>query len=74
MTAEGLRPLERGEIRSEGGELPGMVVPLAVVAATGRSGQPRKRGMTGQRQGAAERTAKEIAAQLRTAAEEQGWI
>ena len=34
MTAQGLRPLGRGEVKSGGGELPGMVLPLAVVAAT----------------------------------------
>ena len=83
MTAEGLRPLGRGEIRSEGGELPGLVVPLAVVAATASpiglivGGTAKATGeVTGSEtiEGAAERTAKEIAAQLRTAAEEQGWI
>ncbi|MCC2662805.1 MAG: hypothetical protein K0S35_727 [Geminicoccaceae bacterium] len=83
MTAQGLRPLARGEIRSEGGELPGMVVPLAVVAATASpiglivGGTAKATGeVTGSEtiEGAAERTAKEIAAQLRTAAEEQGWI
>jgi hypothetical protein len=83
MTAEGLRPLGRGEIRSGGGELPGMVVPLAVVAATANpiglvvGGAAKASGeATGSEtiQGAAKRTADEIAAQLRTAAEEQGWI
>jgi hypothetical protein len=76
MTAEGLRPLGRGEIRSEGGELPGMVVPLAVVAATASpiglivGGTAKATGeVTGSEtiEGAADRTAKEIAAQLRTA-------
>jgi len=83
MTAEGLRPLGRGEIRSGGGELPGMVVPLAVVAATANpiglvvGGAVKATGeATGSDtiEGAARRTADEIAAQLRTAAEEQGWI
>lgn len=83
MTAQGLRPLGRGEIRSEGGELPGMVLPLAVVAATASpiglivGGTAKATGeVTGSEtiEGAAERTAKEIAAQLRAAAEEQGWI
>ena len=83
MTAEGLRLLGSGEIRSGGGELPGMVVPLAVVAATASpigpivGGAAKATGeVTGSEtiEGAAERTAKEIAAQLRTAAEEQGWI
>jgi hypothetical protein len=83
MTAEGLRPLGRGEIGSEGGELPGMVLPVAVVAATASpiglivGGTAKATGeVTGSEtvEGAAERTADEIAAQLRTAAEEQGWI
>jgi hypothetical protein len=83
MTAQGLRPLARGEVRSGGGELPGMVVPLAVVAATANpiglvvGGAAKATGeATGSEtiEGAAQRTADEIAAQLRTAAEEQGWI
>jgi Domain of unknown function (DUF4410) len=83
MTAEGLRPLGRGEVRSGGGELPGMVLPLAVVAATANpiglvvGGAVKATGeVTGSDtiEGAAKRTADEIAAQLRTAAEEQGWI
>jgi hypothetical protein len=83
MTAQGLRPLGRGEVRSEGGELPGMVLPAAVLAATASpiglivGGTAKATGeVTGSEtiEGAAERTAKEIAAQLRTAAEEQGWI
>jgi hypothetical protein len=83
MTSAGLRPLGRGEIKSEGGKLPGMAVPLAVVAATANpiglivGGTMKGTGeVTGSEtiEGAAERTADEIAAQLRTAAEEQGWI
>jgi hypothetical protein len=83
MTAGGMRPLGRGEIKSEGGKLPGMMVPLAVVAATASpiglvvGGTAKATGeATGSEniEGAAERTADEIAAQLRTAAEEQGWI
>jgi Domain of unknown function (DUF4410) len=83
MTADGLRPLARGEIKSGGGKLPGVVVPVAVVAATANpiglivGGAAKATGeVTGSEtiEGAAERTAKEIAAQLRTAAEQQGWI
>ena len=83
MTADGLRPLARGEIKSGGGKLPGVVVPAAVVAATANpiglivGGAAKATGeVTGSEtiEGAAERTAKEIAAQLRTAAEQQGWI
>jgi hypothetical protein len=83
MTPEGLRPLGRGEVRSGGGELPGMVLPLAVVAATANpiglvvGGATKGTGeVTGSDtiEGAAKRTADEIAAQIKTAAEEQGWI
>jgi hypothetical protein len=83
MTAQGLRLLGRGEVRSAGGKLPGMVLPAAVLAATASpiglivGGTAKATGeVTGSEtiEGAADRTAKEIAAQLRTAAEEQGWI
>ena len=83
MTAQGLRPLGRGEVRAEGGKLPGMVLPAAVLAATASpiglivGGTAKATGeVTGSEtiEGAADRTAEEIAAQLRTAAEEQGWI
>jgi hypothetical protein len=83
MTARGLRPLARGEVRSGGGELPGMVLPFAVAAATASpigvivGGTAKATGeATGSEtiQGAARRTADEIAVQLQTAAEAQGWI
>jgi hypothetical protein len=83
MTDQGLRPLARGQIKSGGGELPGMVVPLAVVAATANpiglivGGTLKGTGeVTGSDtiEGTAKRTADEIAAQLRTVAQEQGWI
>jgi hypothetical protein len=83
MTPQGLRPLGRSEIKSGGGKLPGMVVPLAVVAATANpiglivGGTAKATGeATGSDtiEGAAKRTADEIAAQLKTAAEKQGWI
>ena len=83
MTTEGLRPLGRGEVRSGGGELPGVVLPLAVVAATANpiglvvGGAVKLTGeATGSDtiEGSAKRTAEEIAAQLKTTAEEQGWI
>ena len=68
---------------SEGGKLPGIVLPAAVLAATASplglivGGTAKATGeVTGREtiEGAAERTADEIAAQLKTAAEEQGWI
>jgi Domain of unknown function (DUF4410) len=83
MTAQGLRQLGRGEVRSGGGKMPGMVLPLAVVAATANpiglvvGGAVKLTGeATGQGtiEGAAKRTASEIAAQLREAAQRQGWI
>ena len=83
MTAEGLRPLGRGEVRSGGGDMPGMVAPLAVVAATANpiglvvGGAVKLTGeATGSDtiEGAAKRTADEIAAQLQQTAEAQGWI
>ena len=83
MTAAGLRPLGRGEVRSGGGDMPGMVLPLAVVAATANpiglvvGGAVKLTGeATGSDtiEGSAKRTAEEIAAQIKTTAEEQGWI
>ena len=83
MTAEGLRPLGRGQIRSGGGHMPGMVLPVAVVAATANpiglvvGGAIKATGeLTGSAtiEGAAKRTASEIAVQLRDAAVRQGWI
>lgn len=83
MTAQGLRPLGRGEVKSGGGELPGMILPLAVVAATANpiglivGGAIKATGeATGSDtiEGAAKRTAAAIAGQLREAAQKQGWI
>jgi hypothetical protein len=83
VTAQGLRPLGRGEIRSGGGRMPGMVLPIAVVAATANpiglvvGGAIKATGeATGQGtiEGAAKRTAAAIAEQLHEAAQRQGWI
>jgi hypothetical protein len=83
MTAQGLRLLGSGEFRSGGGKTPGIAVPVAVLAVTASpiglmvGGAAKVYGeATGSDsiEGAAKRTADEIAAQLRTAAEEQGWI
>ena len=82
-TAAGLRLLGSGEVSSAGGGLPGVAAPLAVLAVTANpiglvvGGGAKLYGeATGSDtiEGAAKRTADEIAAQLRTAAEEQGWI
>ena len=83
MTAQGLRPLGRGEIRSGGGKMPGMVLPIAVVAATANpiglivGGAIKATGeATGSAtiEGAAKRTASAIAEQLHEAAQRQGWV
>jgi Domain of unknown function (DUF4410) len=83
MTAQGLRLLGSGEVESGGGKMPGIAAPVAVLAATANpiglvvGGAAKLYGEeTGSDtiEGAAERTADEIAAQLKTAAEEQGWI
>jgi hypothetical protein len=83
MTAQGLRPLGSGEIRSGGGKMPGMVLPVAVVAATANpiglivGGAIKLTGeATGEAtiEGAAKRTASAVAEQLQEAPERQGWI
>jgi Domain of unknown function (DUF4410) len=83
MTAQGLRKLGGGEVASESGKTPGMVAPLAVAAATANpiglivvGGMKLHGEMTGSStiEGRAKSTADEIATQMRTAAEEQGWI
>jgi Domain of unknown function (DUF4410) len=83
MTAQGLRLLGSGEVRSGGGKMPGVAVPAAVLAATANpiglvvGGAAKVYGeATGSDtiEGAAKRSADEIAAQLKTAADEQGWI
>jgi Domain of unknown function (DUF4410) len=83
MTAEGLRKLGGGEVTSEGSKTPGMVAPLAVAAATANpigllvvGGMKLHGQMTGSStiEGRAKSSADEIAAQLKVAAEKQGWI
>jgi len=83
QTADGLRLLGSGEVRSGGSEMPGMLVPLAVVAATANpiglvvGGAAKVYGEESGDdtiEGAAERTAEEISAQLKQAAQKQGWI
>jgi len=83
MTAQGLRKLGGGEVTSGGNKTPGMVVPLAVAAATANpiglivvGGLKLTQEATGSAtiEGRAKATADEIAAQLKTAAEKQGWI
>lgn len=83
MTADGLRPLGSGEIDSGGGKSPGLLAPLAVMAATsnpigliaGGAVQLHEEA-TGANtiEAAARRTADEIAAQIKPQFEKQGWI
>jgi hypothetical protein len=82
-TATGLRLLGHGEVAAEGTEMPGVMVPLAVLAVTANpiglavAGGAKLYGEgsgSDTIEGAAKRTADEIAAQLRGVAEEQGWI
>jgi Domain of unknown function (DUF4410) len=83
MTEQGLRRLGSAELESAGGKTPGVAVPLVVAAASGNPiglivGGTMKLGgeVTGKStiEGEAQRTAKEVAAQLRVAFQKQGWI
>jgi hypothetical protein len=83
MTERGLRRLGSGEIDSRGGKTPGVAVPVAVAVASGNpiglivSSAAKVGGeVTGHSTiaGAAKRTAKEIADQLRVPFQRQGWI
>jgi hypothetical protein len=83
MTPQGLRKLGGGKVDSGGNKTPGLIVPLAVTAATanplglivvgGMKAYGEVSGSSGI-EGRAKATAEEIAAQLKTAAEKQGWI
>jgi hypothetical protein len=83
MTAQGLRKLGGGEVAAGGNKMPGMVAPLAVAAATANplglivvGGMKAYGEVSGSStiEGRAKSTADEIAAELKTAAEKQGWI
>jgi hypothetical protein len=83
MTAEGLRKLGGGEVASGSSKTPGMVVPLAVAAATANpiglivvGGMKAYGEASGSStvEGRAKATADEIAAQFKVAAQKQGWI
>ncbi len=81
MTDRGLRPLGSRETEAGGGEMPGMLVPITVMAATGSpvglivGGVMKLRGETGSEtiEGAAKRTAKEVSNELQVAFDRQGW-
>jgi hypothetical protein len=83
MTDQGLRRLGSGELNSGGGKTPGLAVPLVVAAATANpiglvvAGAAKLYGEESGKttiEGAAQRTAEEIADKLKVAFEKQGWI
>ena len=83
MTPEGPRHLGSGQVQSGGGKTPGLIVPLAVLAATANpigllvmGGMKVHGEVTGKSklEGAAKRTAEAIADRLRVRFKEQGWI
>ena len=83
MTDKGLHRLGSATVDSGGGKAPGVAVPLVVLAASGNpiglivSSAAKAEGeMSGRTtiEGAAKRTAKEIADQLKIAFQKQGWI
>ncbi len=83
MTPQGLRKLGGGDVNSGGNKTPGMIVPLAVMAATANpiglivvGGAKAYGQISGSStiEGRAKATADEIAAQLKVAAQKQGWI
>jgi Domain of unknown function (DUF4410) len=83
MTAQGLRKVGGGALNSGGNKTPGMVVPLAVAAATANplgliivGGMKAYGEVSGSSttEGRAKAAADEIAAQIKVTAEKQGWI
>jgi Domain of unknown function (DUF4410) len=83
MTPLGLRRLAGGEVSSGEGRAPGLALPIAVTAATANpiglvvGGAINVSGELSGRttiEGAAQRTANEIATQFEAAAQKQGWI
>jgi len=82
MTPEGPRHLGSAQLQSGGSKMPGLVVPLAVVAATANpiglivmGGYKAYGEVSGKTkiEGAAKRTAEAIAEQLQVRFKEQGW-
>jgi len=83
MTPEGPRHLGSGQVQSGGGKTPGLIVPIAVLAATANpigllvmGGMKVHGEVTGKSklEGAAKRTAEVIADRLRIRFKEAGWI
>jgi hypothetical protein len=83
ITARGERRLGSGEIKAAGGKMPGMLVPVAAgakagsagrsVAVSGAMGVKKEKGPESL-EGAAKRTANEIAKVLSKAFARHGWI
>lgn len=83
MTAQGLRRLGSGELDAGGSKTPGVLVPLAVAAATANpiglivGGAVKLHGETSGSdtiEGSAKRTAEAIGKQLQGAFQKHGWI
>jgi hypothetical protein len=83
MTALGPRLLASGKLEASGNRMPGVIVPLAVLAATANpiglvvTGTAKLAGEAtgrGKIEGAAKRTAEEIADRLEERFKERGWI
>ncbi len=83
VTATGLQPLGSGAVEAGSGKTPGGAAPLVVAVATGNpvgllvSGAAKVYGEASGSEtidGAARRTADEIAEKIRVTAEKQGWI
>jgi len=83
MTAQGLRALGSGEVEAGSGKMPGGAIPLIVTVATANpiglvvAGAAKGYGeLSGSEtiQGAAQRTAHEIALKIQATAQRQGWI
>ena len=82
VTDQGLRPLKSREIEARGGGMPGLLVPIAVTAATASpvglivGGAAQLSGEAGRNTmaGMARRTANEIAGELRAEFKRLGWI
>ena len=83
MTNTGPRLLGTGQLESGGGKTPGLIVPIAVLAATANpiglivmGGMKVEGEISGRTkiEGSAKRTAEAIAEQLEIKFKEQGWI
>jgi hypothetical protein len=83
MTSQGLRLLGSGQVKSGGAKTPGVILPLAIMAATanpiglvvgGTVKVAEEATGSATIEGSAKRTADQIAEQLIDAAERQGWL